>query len=197
MRKDNTISYKGNFYSLPLGTFKGKSTQVGVHVKDMLLIITDPEGDKEICHHRIPVGKGNKVLNNDHKRDKSEAIKEMLEQAAAIFQDREKALQWLQMIRSDKPRYIRDQLLIIRNAVREKEPQQVERALDYCMGHSIFRATDFRSILDLPSQQETPQEKVVRLNPLSGEVPDNARISPDKSDIQDYQRLLSNKKTKK
>lgn len=100
------------------------------------------------------------------------------------------------MIRLDKPRYIRDQLLIIRNAVKEKEPQQVERALDYCIVHSIFRATDFRSILDLPSQQEAPQEKVVRLNPLSGEAPSNARISPNKSDIQDYQRLLSNKKTK-
>lgn len=197
VRKDNTISYKGNFYSLPLGTFKGKSTQVGVHVKDTLLIIADPEGDKEICRHQIPAGKGNKVLNNDHKRDKSEAIKEMLEQVAALFQDREKALQWLQMIRSDKPRYIRDQLLIIRNAIKEKETQQVERALDYCMEHSIFRATDFRSILDLPSQQETPQGKVVRLNPLSGEAHGNARISPDKCDIQDYQRLLSNKKTKK
>ncbi|HUH47946.1 MAG TPA: IS21 family transposase, partial [Arenibacter sp.] len=137
VRKDNTISYRGNFYSLPLGTFKGKSTQVGVHVKDTLLIIADREDDKEICRHQIPAGKGNKVLNNDHKRDKSEAIKEMLEQVAILFQDREKALQWLQMIRSDKPRYIRDQLLIIKNAIKEKEPQQVERALDYCIGHSI------------------------------------------------------------
>ena len=197
VRKDNTISYKGNFYSLPLGTFKGKSTQVGVHIKDTLLIIADPKGNKEICRHQIPAGKGNKVLNNNHKRDKSEAIKQMLEQVAALFHNQEKALQWLQMIRLDKPRYIRDQLLIIRNAIKEKEPQQVERALDYCMEHSISRATDFRSILDLPSQQEAPREKVVRLNPLSGEAPDNARIIPNKSDIQDYQRLLSNKKTKK
>jgi hypothetical protein len=163
------------------------------------LIIADPKGNKEICRHQIPAGKGNKVLNNNHKRDKSEAIKEMLEQVAALFQEQEqeKALQWLQMIRLDKPRYIRDQLLIIRNAIKEKEPQQVERALDYCMEHSIFRATDFRSILDLPSQQEAPREKVVRLNPLSGEAHGNARIIPNKSDIQDYQRLLSNKKTKK
>jgi len=197
VRKDNTISYKGNFYSLPLGTFKGKSTQVGVHIKDTILILTNLEDDKEICRHQIPAGKGNKVLNNDHKRDKTEAIKEMMEQVASLFLDREKALQWLQMIRSDKPRYIRDQLLIIRNAIGAKEPQQVGRALDYCIAHSIVRATDFRSILDLPSQQEAPQEKVVRLNPLTGETSPNARIQPDKSDIQDYQRLLSNKKTEK
>jgi len=197
VRKDNTISYKGNFYSLPLGSFKGKSTQVGVRIEDTLLTITDPEDGKEICAHQIPAGKGIKVLNNHHRRDRSEAIKEMLEQVAELFPDREKALQWLGMIRTDKPRYIRDQLLIIRNAIKEKEPRQVERALDYCIGHSILRATDFRSILDLPSQQEAPQENVVRLNPLSGEAHGNARIRPNKSDIGDYQRLLSNKKTKK
>lgn len=197
VRKDNTISYKGNFYSLPLGTFKGKSTQVSVHVKDTLLIITSLEDDTEICSHQVPAGKGNKVLNNDHKRDKSEAIKEMLQQVAALFLDQEKALQWLQSIRLEKPRYIRDQLLIIRDAVKKKDLQHVEKALDYCTVHNIFRATDFRSILDLPSEQEAPRENVVRLNPLSGEVPSNARISPNKSDIEDYQSVMSNKKAKK
>ena len=196
VRKDNTISYKGNFYSLPLGTFKGKSTQVGVYLKGTLLVITNLVDNNEICRHQIPAGRGNKVLNNDHKRDKTEAIKEMLEQIASLFYDKQRALQWLEMIRVEKPRYIRDQLLIIRDAIKEKKPQQVSTALDYCVEHSIFRATDFRSILDLPSQQEAPQAKVVRLNPLSGETPHNARIQPNKSDIQDYQRLLSNKKTK-
>jgi len=196
VRKDNTISYKGNFYSLPLGTFKGKSTQVGVYLKGALLVITNLVDNNEICRHQIPAGRGNKVLNNDHKRDKTEAIKEMLEQIASLFYDKQRALQWLEMIRVEKPRYIRDQLLIIRDVIKEKEPQQVSRVLDYCVEHSIFRATDFRSILDLPSQQEAPQAKVVRLNPLSGETPHNARIQPNKSDIQDYQRILSNKNTK-
>jgi hypothetical protein len=120
----------------------------------------------------------------------------MLQQVAERFLDPEKALQWLQRIRLDKPRYIRDQLLIIRNAINEKDPQQVEKALDYCITHSIFRATDFRSILDLPSEQEAPKENVVRLNPLNGEVPSNARINPNKSDIEDYQSVMSNKKAK-
>jgi hypothetical protein len=117
----------------------------------------------------------------------------MLEQIASLFSDQQKALEWLQMIKSDKPRYIRDQLLIIRDAIKEKESQHVSRALDYCFEHNICRATDFKSILNLPKQQEAPQAKVVRLNPLSGEAPQSARIQPNKSDIQDYQTLLSNK----
>ena len=193
VRKDNAISYKGNFYSLPLGTFKGKSTQVSVSLEGAFLIITALEDYHELCRHAIPAGKGNKVLNADHKRDKTEVIQQMLEQIASLFSDQQKALQWLQMIKSDKPRYIRDQLLIIRDSIKEKEPQHVSRALDYCFEHNICRATDFKSILNLPKQQEAPQAKVVRLNPLSGEAPQSARIQPNKSDIQDYQTLLSNK----
>jgi len=51
----------------------------------------------------------------------------------------------------------------------------------------------------LPSQAgSTDGRKLYALNPLSGEAPDNARIIPNKSDIQDYQRLLAKiKKTKK
>jgi len=193
VRKDNAISYKGNFYSLPLGTFKGKSTRVSVFLEGAFLIITTLEDYHELCRHAIPAGNGNKVLNADHKRDKTEAIQQMLEQIASLFSDQQKALQWLQMIKSDKPRYIRDQLLIIRDAIKEKESQHVSRALDYCFEHNICRATDFKSILNLPKQQEAPQAKVVRLNPLSGEAPQSARIQPNKSDIQDYQTLLSNK----
>lgn len=193
VRKDNAISYKGNFYSVPLGTFKGKSTQVSVSLEGTSLIITTLEDYHELCRHAIPAGKGNKVLNMDHKRDKTEAIQQMLEQIASLFSEEQKALEWLQMIKSDKPRYIRDQLLIIRDVIKEKESQHVNRALDYCFEHKICRATDFKSILNLPKQQEAPQAKVVRLNPLSGEAPQSARIQPNKSDIQDYQTLLSNK----
>ncbi len=42
VRKDNAISYKGNFYSLPLGTYKGKGSLVALRVEGTSLIITDP-----------------------------------------------------------------------------------------------------------------------------------------------------------
>src|SRR5690606_9650973 len=62
VRKDHTISYKGNFYSLPLGTFKGKGTLVAIQVQANTLIITDAAGKQEICRHSIPVGRGRKVI---------------------------------------------------------------------------------------------------------------------------------------
>ena len=190
VRKDNTISCKGNFYSLPLGTFKGKGTSVWVQVDSTTLVITDMASAQEICRHTIPAGKGRKVINTDHKRDKSTTISEMLDEVARLFSDPQQAIPWLENIRTDKPRYIRDQLIIIRKAVAGHDPEMITRAVEYCTDHQIYSATDFKNILDLPQDQSSDDMEVSKVNPLSGQTHDNAHIQPDKSDIDDYQSIL-------
>ena len=193
VRKDNTISYKGNFYSLPLGTYKGKGTLVAVSVEDAFLVITDALGEEQICRHKIPVGRGNKVANTDHKRDKSAAIGEMIVEVAALFEDPEKAREWLEMIKADKPRYIRDQLIMIRQAALQTAWAYLNKSMEYCLSHKIFSAADFKSILVSTEQnqtKETKKTKIVRLNPLSGEIPDKANLQPQKSSIEDFEYIL-------
>lgn len=106
VRKDHTISYKGNYYFLPLGTYQGKGTLVSILIQEGALIITHTTGKQEICRHQIPMGRGNKVFNNDHKRDKTAVIAQMMEQVAALFENPEQILKWLTLIRAVKPRYM-------------------------------------------------------------------------------------------
>jgi transposase len=190
VRKDNTISFKGNFYSLPLGTYRGKGTLVAVRVDGSNLIISVPAGDQEICRHKIPPGRGNKVSNTDHKRDKSTAIQEMIQQVAALFQNTEQATLWFDMIKADKPRYIRDQLNMIKDTALQTAPDPLNEALDYCFSNRISSASDFRSILSAHLQTQNQQTKIVQLNPLSGQTRGTANIKPDKSSIKDYQSIL-------
>jgi transposase len=191
VRKDNVISYKGNFYSLPLGTYKGKETLVAVRVEDdAFLVITDALGEEQICRHKIPVGRGNKVANTDHKRDKSAAIGEMIAEVAALFEHPEKAREWLEMIKADKPRYIRDQLIMIRQAALQTASAYLNKAMEYCLSHKICSAADFKSILASTEQFPKKETKIVRLNPLSGEIPDKANIQPQKSSIEDFEHIL-------
>lgn len=191
VRKDNVISYKGNFYSLPLGTYKGKETLVAVRVEDdAFLVITDALGEEQICRHKIPVGRGNKVANTDHKRDKSAAIGEMIAEVAALFEHPEKAREWLEMIKADKPWYIRDQLIMIRQAALQTASAYLNKAMEYCLSHKICSAADFKSILASTEQFPKKETKIVRLNPLSGEIPDKANIQPQKSSIEDFEQIL-------
>lgn len=190
VRKDNAISYKGNFYSLPLGTFKGKGTSVWVQVHGTTLVITDTLSEQEICRHTIPTGKGLKVSNTDHKRDKSTSISDMLDEVARLFTDPQQAIAWLENIRTDKPRYIRDQLIIIREAVVGHDPEMITQTVEYCTEQQIYSATDFKNILNLPQNHSSDKMEVSKVNPLSGQTLDNAHIQPDKSDINDYQSIL-------
>jgi len=193
VRKDNTISFKGNFFSLPLGTFKGKETHVAVQIQGGELVISSPGDISEICRHALPVGRGIKVINTDHKRDKTAAVQEMVSQTAELFAHREKAVQWLEKIRDEKPRYTRDQLAIIRESVGKSDEQTVSLALDYCLEKGIYSASDFRSILELQLPEAKTEPKTARLNPLSGKMPDSANIRPEQAGMDTYSDILDPK----
>ena len=195
VRKDNTISFKGNFYSLPLGTYQGRGTLVAVSTEPDELVICDSQGQSELCRHSIATGKGLKIFNTDHKRDKSSPINEMIEQLCVLMPDPQKARQWFTTLRNDKPRYIRDQLMMVRQTIRDVDPTVLSQVLDYCQANEITSAADFKAILahyqgPLPEGRKH-DTKVVPLNPLSGVgLPDGALKQPDKSSIQDYQSIL-------
>jgi transposase len=193
VRKDNTVSFKGNFFSLPLGTYKGKETLVALRILGGELVISSPSDTSEICRHALPAGRGVKVVNTDHKRDKTAALKEVVSKTAELFEHSEKAVLWLEKIWEDKPRYTRDQLAVIREAVGKSDGQTVSLALDYCLEKGIYSASDFRSILELQQPEAKAEPKTARLNPLGGKVPDSANIRPESSSMDTYSDILDPK----
>ena len=194
VRKDNSISWKGNLYSLPLGTYSGRGCLVAVRAEQDELVIYDHQGNQELCRHKIAIGRGIKVINTDHKRDKSIAIDELMLALCNRFENITAAKDWLCAIHTDKPRYVRDQLLIIRQVVETTDAIAVNKAMIFCHQNNILSAVDFKAIVDqqLKPSQEIDQEKIVRLNPLSG-VKSKHLTEPEKSSIQDYQQLLKGK----
>jgi hypothetical protein len=192
VRKDNSISYKGNLYSLPLGTYKGRGTTVFLQASGEGLIIFN-ECNEELCRHQLASGKGMKIFNTDHKRDKTAAIKELIEEVAGLFPAPGQALIWLNHIKKDKPRYIRDQLLLIKEATEKYSPELIMKVLQYCLGNSITSAIDFKAIAAHYLQSKEPRANIVHLNPLSGKLSEVAFKQPEKSSIEDYQNLLKNK----
>lgn len=189
VRKDNSISYKGNFYSLPLGTYQGHGSMVALHIEHGYLIISHQEGQQEICRHKLAIGKGFKVTNTDHKRDKTAAIDEMILQVSNLFTDTPKGKEWLDMLRKDKPRYIRDQLIKVREVLVSADPEMAYKTLQYCLSNKITSATDFKSILSSQESKKT-ETKVVKLNPLNGNIPEGVNLQPDTSSITDYELLF-------
>jgi hypothetical protein len=194
VRKDNAISWKGNFYSLPLGTYKGRGSEVWVKKENDKIIISDLLGN-ELCRHTISCGKGHVVSNTDHRRDKLGAIEELIQQVSQLFDDPCNAGLYLNAIKGEKPRYIRDQITLIRQTVEKHDKQTVNEALAYCCQYNIYSAVDFKSVAEQNTRNKTQQSQTIieRVNPLTGSLPPIATIKPETSKIMDYQILMQNK----
>ncbi len=184
VRKDNTISFKGNFYSLPLGTYKTPNSTVVLIPQDDELIIRCQEG-KEIARHKIAHLKGISVSNNNHFRDPSVGINELIAQLAGRFSDKDKAIQYLERIRKQHGRYVRDQLRIIRSVCDQYTIGQCDHALHYCIENDIYKASDFEPVIrSLPEAQT---------NPTENKPPKKLRpgLTPQRSNLNDYKQLLN------
>ncbi len=84
VQRTNTLRYKGNTYSLPFGTYRGEETRVLVEEENDTLVIKTMDGEL-LAKHSIPAGRGNKVINYNHQRDKSTSIQKLCDQVKVQF----------------------------------------------------------------------------------------------------------------
>ena len=191
VRKDNTIACKGNFYQLPLGTYRGVGTTVNVKLTDHAIRIYD-KADNEIANYKPHSGKGKLVSNSNFKRDYSSKIDEMISEISALFANTQQATTHLQMMRQGNPRYIRDQLMMIRKMSESFGMQVMDIAMDFCAANKILKATDIESIAkkiwaENNSGHNKPPGPIV-INTLNTSA---FKIIPEKSNISDYKNLMN------
>jgi transposase len=193
VHKDNTISYKGNFYTLPEGTYRNKDTTVLLRIEDDHMSIYNMDKTL-ICKHIVSIDKGKLIRNTDHKRDKSFKIVEMTVQIASLFAQSSVVEEYLEKVRKSKPRYIRDQLIIIRNLINDIGVECGFMAISFCHENNIYDAVSLRSVAE---KYAVDQKQDVH---ISGRIklltsPENlykANIKPVTSNISDYEKLVSN-----
>lgn len=194
VKKDNTISWKSNLYTLPIGSYKGQGTQVMVNDEQGYLIMADRQGN-EICRHKICTEKGQIISNTDHKREKSEGVDELIKQVAQGFDDAEKAEKYLLNIRQKKNRYIRDQLMTIKSIIEQTDKNVVSKALDFCCENNVFSASDFKSVAAKYTRDQLGEvipEESKEIKTINRQE-NSALQKPAISSIIDYESIMKNK----
>jgi transposase len=190
VRLDNTICYQGNFYSVPQGTFK-KDVKVLLRLREAELHIYD-EQDRFLCKHPVALSKGNKVINTDHKRDKSQKLKALISDVATLFTNPALAAHYFALIKEVKGRYLRDQVLSIRAAIQGRNKEMVNKVLEKCIQERYLGAVLFAELLAMHETQDlsstVPIGKVILLDPASTR---KAETQPDKSDLGAYEKAFN------
>jgi len=185
VRKDNTIVYEGNRYTLPLGSFN-RLKEVSLEIKKENLYISDVFGDELVAKHPLCKEKGKLVRNNNHLRDNEAKISELLNQLVAKFQEQDKARFFLESIRKDKPRYARDQYKLIKNTLKEHSQKAITEAMDYCLHYDLMSAVDFR---DAVNHFETKEPEKIP-SPAPGTVKPVIQYTAEKRSIEEYTKKL-------
>jgi transposase len=191
VRKDNTISFKGNFYRVPVGTYKPPRTTVWTEVSDDDLLIIYDTGNNKIASHKLYPGKGKTIGGSNYKRDFSSGIDQLIDDLSGQFTNPDQAKEYLLQIRLDKPRYIRDQLQHIKKLVGIYDIQVMSQAMGFCIEKRIYRATDLESVvkkIHSRQNQETAINPPIVIDTINRTA---HKIIPNKSDISDYQSLMN------
>lgn len=196
VRKDNTIWYASNRYTVPIGTYDGTDKEVAVRVtKENQLIIYEEDTGHILAEHSLCLhGKGELIRNKNHGRDRTKGIQEYLDHVAEQFTDPSQARRYLGEIRQQKPRYIRDQLQVIEKRMAEADGQPAaDKALTYCLKHRLYSAADFADAMEHYLQQQptkTGEPAQSDYGLLHSVDTAKLKAKPQIRDFQAYQRIL-------
>ena len=84
VNKDNTIRYKSNRYSVPVGTYS-TCKQVKIQISEQKLIIANGETGEIIATHKESQEKGKLIKNKNHLRDRSKSIDQLKQKALKLI----------------------------------------------------------------------------------------------------------------
>ena len=194
VRKTNVIAYKSNFYSLPVGTYKGADTQVLVSETQGEISLYDHDNNL-VCKHTISGEKGKTIINTNHRRDTSKSIREMMEKASACFSDKILAMGYLQKIKQNYPRYIRDHLQLILKTVERlnADKKLMDKTLDFSLKNNLYSANEFEQTMyvleDLVVKNKPKPNRQIKL--IGNETTDKANEMPQRSNIADYENIVN------
>ena len=169
--KDNTIRYKSNRYSVPLGTYQTRTEnlvwiEVTGDAQRMLVIRKEVNGEI-IAEHIISSEKGKLIQNRHHTRDRSKGIEELKQRLISNFEDQTKAAVYFDEISQRYPRYRRDQFAIIHKVI-QQYPALIDTVMTKCMTEKLYNANDFRDIahhLDTLSDEPIKEVQSFYANP--------------------------------
>ena len=143
VRKDNTIIYNSNRYSVPFGTCN-KEPEVQIIAADGILKISNMT-DEAICEHKIATGRGLLIQSTSHRRDRTSGLDKMQNELNNILHN--SANVFLETIRQEKSRYARDQFCLLQTMHDQYGTEAVLEAVAFCNGSKLYSVNYVRDYL--------------------------------------------------
>lgn len=183
--KTNSIKYRGNIYSVPLGTYRDDTSRVLLSEEDGDLVIKTMEG-KVIARHIIPAGRGNTVINESHYQDTSTRLQDLIDEVAGLFSDEAGITLMMAELRARYPRHMRDHIATLQTCIVKYGQEAADKALAKCLENRLYSANNFKSFIQ--AAKSPAPEPAPEIKPLGDDAARMmANFDPGRSSINTYQ----------
>lgn len=167
VRKDNTVLYNGNRYSVPVGTYTHQK-EVCLEIEGTTLKIFTTTSDL-ICEHTISESKGLLIKNRSHERDTESPVnglKEKLKEKLGHQAD-----EYIDKLYEEKKRYARDQFKIIFTMIDLYGMEEALNAIGFCDRNRLYSASLIKDFLESKAPvQKTEQAEIPQSIPIDKPV---------------------------
>lgn len=188
VRKDNTIQYRSNLYSVRPGTYHGQGTKVWAEERDGRLDLYDYETGKLVVSHQLAEGSHGYVLDESHRRAPRSYTGPLEHKVLDYCGGSPLLWQWLEAMRRDRARYYKEGLNVLHRGMHNYEPSLFLEAVGTCLDRGVYNARD---LLSLCGRLEAARVRAGRVPEVSGTLPAAAGEVPEATDVSQYEGLFA------
>lgn len=190
VRKDNVINYRGNYYTVPTGTYRGHQTLVYIEEKDGWLYIYSHETGKRLAAHKLSSDKGRLISNTSHRRDREASLDDYEASVRKELPQSTTIDAYLSQLRLYKARHYRDNLQFIARRYKGYSKTTLEEAFTKCLEAGIFNGCSLMEVAETLRIQNG--EKRIEFCRETAPVPqvDTSTLLPEKTDISTFKTLF-------
>ena len=193
VRKDNVITYHGNYYTVPTGTYHGRGSSVYVSEKDGRLDIFSVETGKVIAIHEVCTDKGRTVRDTSHLRDREASLDECQSQTRAMLPKGADIDSYLEALRSDKPRNCRENMKAIRRGAPRYSESTLAEAVSLCLRSGVLNGHDLMQVAEsirLKKGEVIAEKPGAQTEAAVAAAPQAAMMTPEKTDINSFNAIF-------
>ena len=199
VRKDNTLLYHSNFYSLPLGTYTGQGTKVLVvkNVDSNESEIYEPKDFGLIARHKISPFRGKYINKDEHAGSRSRDILESEQILHTFFNewtDDSLLSCFLKGLHDNRPRYYRKSVTSMASLLTDYDKTTAHTLLEMFAESKVYNANVMREMaLQLADRMgNQPKSKPVATDAASH----IADLAPEKRSVGTYGAIINGEEDK-
>ncbi|SDB84643.1 hypothetical protein SAMN05421734_101440 [Pelagirhabdus alkalitolerans] len=107
------------------------------------------------------------------------------------FQNQDKAMRYLMKVQTQYPRYMRDQLKIISDSIKNVPPNLSTQALNECLKSRFYSGSEFKDVLShLMRQQQSTKHTKMNIKQIGSGQSDYSSMKPEVRDLDPYLEVL-------